>query len=115
HCPFYIGLLHYFSIIRRPPPSTLFPTRRSSDLFLPFGENQHPFGFSGTVRQYHGSAHLLVRAFGVDPQTERRFHRLIEFGRSQRSEEHTSELQSRGHVVCRLLLEKKKAPSGLAR
>src|SRR5690625_6848842 len=28
-----------------------------------------------------------------------------------RSEEHTSELQSRGHLVCRLLLEKKKAPS----
>src|SRR5215510_612349 len=31
------------------------------------------------------------------------------FGRS-RSEEHTSELQSRGHLVCRLLLEKKKTP-----
>src|SRR5690625_5329062 len=29
-------------------------------------------------------------------------------GRQQRSEEHTSELQSRGHLVCRLLLEKKK-------
>src|SRR5690625_6745969 len=28
-----------------------------------------------------------------------------------RSEEHTSELQSRGHLVCRLLLEKKKSPS----
>src|SRR5690625_6901396 len=31
-------------------------------------------------------------------------------GRSGRSEEHTSELQSRGHLVCRLLLEKKKPP-----
>src|SRR5437660_3985784 len=32
--------------------------------------------------------------------------------RCRRSEEHTSELQSRGHLVCRLLLEKKKIPSG---
>src|SRR5207253_8712327 len=35
-------------------------------------------------------------------RTERRSHR-------ERSEEHTSELQSRGHLVCRLLLEKKKS------
>src|SRR5690625_5371383 len=33
---------------------------------------------------------------------------LIEYLQSGRSEEHTSELQSRGHLVCRLLLEKKK-------
>src|SRR6266498_3393495 len=33
------------------------------------------------------------------------------FGRSARSEEHTSELQSRPHLVCRLLLEKKKKPT----
>src|SRR5439155_12795642 len=32
----------------------------------------------------------------------------LEFGATPRSEEHTSELQSRGHLVCRLLLEKKK-------
>src|SRR5690625_464643 len=34
--------------------------------------------------------------------------RVMNFGKSKRSEEHTSELQSRGHLVCRLLLEKKK-------
>src|SRR5439155_24550127 len=33
--------------------------------------------------------------------------RLVETATGQRSEEHTSELQSRGHLVCRLLLEKK--------
>src|SRR5690625_5558715 len=33
---------------------------------------------------------------------------LLSFQRETRSEEHTSELQSRGHLVCRLLLEKKK-------
>src|SRR5437870_11300764 len=37
--------------------------------------------------------------------------RLGEFDALVRSEEHTSELQSRGHLVCRLLLEKKKFPS----
>src|SRR5207253_10029408 len=35
--------------------------------------------------------------------------RLAEYVQEERSEEHTSELQSRGHLVCRLLLEKKKA------
>src|SRR5690625_5425629 len=34
--------------------------------------------------------------------------RVLQAGASSRSEEHTSELQSRGHLVCRLLLEKKK-------
>src|SRR5690625_6743059 len=36
------------------------------------------------------------------------FGQLFSFGLFARSEEHTSELQSRGHLVCRLLLEKKK-------
>src|SRR5690625_2057198 len=35
------------------------------------------------------------------------FKRIGKFGCAERSEEHTSELQSRGHLVCRLLLEKK--------
>src|SRR5439155_8097500 len=35
---------------------------------------------------------------------------MVVFGRKMRSEEHTSELQSRGHLVCRLLLEKKTRP-----
>src|SRR5207253_7013537 len=43
-----------------------------------------------------------VRAFGAAPSVVGRTVRL------DRSEEHTSELQSRGHLVCRLLLEKKK-------
>src|SRR5690625_6496813 len=42
---------------------------------------------------------LLLRAGGA---------RQLRHGLGQRSEEHTSELQSRGHLVCRLLLEKKK-------
>src|SRR5690625_5807953 len=39
---------------------------------------------------------------------ERDLQRFLDLAHDQRSEEHTSELQSRGHLVCRLLLEKKK-------
>src|SRR5690625_6802458 len=58
----------------------------------------------------------LHRLGGTTPSSP-----VVEFNRSPRvvprfpyrprSEEHTSELQSRGHLVCRLLLEKKKAPA----
>src|SRR5687768_18238070 len=72
-------------MIRRPPRSTLFPTRRSSDLTRPdimFLDIQMP----------------QVDGFAL----------LDQIGADARSEEHTSELQSRLHLVCRLLLEKKK-------
>src|SRR3989442_9709794 len=53
-----------------------------------------PFGDAGPLKRITG------RAFGeLDPRDERN---------AIRSEEHTSELQSRPHLVCRLLLEKKK-------
>src|SRR5690625_6431017 len=47
---------------------------------------------------------------GDEPVTEQGGRVLLDPGqmRQDRSEEHTSELQSRGHLVCRLLLEKKK-------
>src|SRR2546422_2860471 len=75
-------------MIRRPPRSTLFPTRRSSDL----PDARGPRRGCGTV----GDFLLLSVLVTVEPD---------------RSEEHTSELQSRLHLVCRLLLEKKKIPS----
>src|SRR5207253_8568592 len=68
-------------MIRRPPRSTLFPyTTLFRSLFVRRG-----------VRPDRGA--------GI---------KLGSSTRSTRSEEHTSELQSRGHLVCRLLLEKKK-------
>src|SRR5258708_23300245 len=72
-------------MIRRPPRSTLFPY---TTLFR---------SMSATYRQSsRANAELLAR----DPANE-----LLARGRS---EEHTSELQSPDHLVCRLLLEKKK-------
>src|SRR5207237_3863860 len=88
--------LVFFFMLRRPPRSTLFPTRRSSDL---------PFALSSAALAWQ----------------EREFHALdlvgillcMVFARSAamafRSEEHTSELQSHLNLVCRLLLEKKKS------
>src|SRR5207253_4512748 len=69
-------------MIRRPPRSTLFPY---TTLFRTPGGRAR-----GARRRRPGSRHRTWRS-----------------GR-WRSEEHTSELQSRGHLVCRLLLEKKK-------
>src|SRR3712207_7824191 len=89
-------------MIRRPPRSTLFPTRRSSDLD-PRAEG---------VRQVQrrvvegGPEHLGLARGLHQPQLQQDGQR-----RAARSEEHTSELQSRQYLVCRLLLEKKKIPS----
>src|SRR5439155_17279858 len=46
---------------------------------------------------------------GLYPTDPKQLGREVPIGQGKRSEEHTSELQSRGHLVCRLLLEKKKA------
>src|SRR5256885_12230981 len=78
-------------MIRRPPRSTLFPSRRSSDL----QGDLYRVG-RGTLRHASETAmwvHVPSRTYSL----------LI-----LRSEEHTSELQSPCNLVCRLLLEKKK-------
>src|SRR2546422_6028892 len=86
-------------MIRRPPRSTLFPyttlfrSRVEHDQEVPPGVAQE------SVRGLDG---LGDRALG------RAARGLDRRDRPDRSEEHTSELQSRLHLVCRLLLEKKK-------
>src|SRR2546429_3190471 len=82
-----LGLFVFFLMIRRPPRSTLFPY---TTLFrsIAAGITVSTFGFLNLV--------ILV--------TPRVFQAMAADGRS---EEHTSELQSRLHLVCRLLLEKK--------
>src|SRR5438309_11066429 len=78
----------FFLMIRRPPRSTLFPTRRSSDLrCIPS---------------------LLFTVSMADRTTN-----SLDVAMNKRSEEHTSELQSQFHLVCRLLLEKKKKKNTL--
>src|SRR6266536_1847436 len=76
------SFLFFFLMIRRPPRSTLFPYT------------------------------TLFRSVRPDPDCgQRRICQLLDL-RADRSEEHTSELQSRVDLVCRLLLEKKKEGRG---
>src|SRR2546422_3481308 len=86
-------------MIRRPPRSTLFPY---TTLFRSHQVIRHPGGVSGGVEQETSDlpADQLDPAEQLDPGRESQG--------ALRSEEHTSELQSRLHLVCRLLLEKKK-------
>src|SRR5690625_6587434 len=85
-----------FSLSSSPPPPRhlpSFPTRRSSDLLEDDGYR------------------LVLLGDLVHAKSRERYSELTgikDFDEYNRSEEHTSELQSRGHLVCRLLLEKKK-------
>src|SRR2546429_6884554 len=89
-------LSFFFLMIRRPPRSTLFPyttlfrsCRYRTDQRIPREHFRPP-----TIRNHLSKGSLL--------HSQERTHR---------SEEHTSELQSRLHLVCRLLLEKKNITS----
>src|SRR2546422_4345728 len=85
-------------MIRRPPRSTLFPY---TTLFRSErGEHSNPFRNAcvASVRGRPDSRERVCPPSAVRPS-----------GAVPRSEEHTSELQSRLHLVCRLLLEKKKS------
>src|SRR5688572_32065137 len=78
---FFLFFFFFFLMIRRPPRSTLFPY---TTLFRsPNGNYSEQYGWN-------------------DINGDRRFQP------GERSEEHTSELQSQSNLVCRLLLEKKK-------
>src|SRR5690606_39587985 len=105
-------IFRFFCMLRPPPCSPLFPTRRSSDLYL--------MRFLHSVAAF---ALIFSQTAIAAPATEtsaqpKTQYVLISFdgahdnalwarSREFRSEEHTSELQSRENLVCRLLLEKK--------
>src|SRR3712207_8364483 len=100
-------------MIRRPPRSTLFPYttlfrsagRDVVEAFMPvvapaMFATRHPNEYYESEEQYY---------FAVADVLHEEYQRIVDAGfLIQRSEEHTSELQSRQYLVCRLLLEKKK-------
>src|SRR2546422_8496034 len=90
-----MNALFFFLMIRRPPRSTLFPY---TTLFRSPCTAQG--GGRGMTRRDSGSWRSSAR-----PSPRAKASRAK---KTERSEEHTSELQSRLHLVCRLLLEKKK-------
>src|SRR2546429_6411261 len=90
-------------MIRRPPRSTLFPY---TTLF------RSPSGVRGSPFQRPDSCRALLKCLSTQQRSRRSGATpvrpvRVEAGERVRSEEHTSELQSRLHLVCRLLLEKK--------
>src|SRR2546429_1851961 len=76
-------------MIRRPPRSTLFP-------------------YTTLFRSFEKARELAKRSRANIIERDDLLAQLFIAPREHRSEEHTSELQSRLHLVCRLLLEKKK-------
>src|SRR5258708_30098429 len=91
-------------MIRRPPRSTLFPY---TTLFR--SPQQARDSFFGQLAGLRDPAKIIgcrnSRALGLLSRVARQ---QLQPARLHRSEEHTSELQSPDHLVCRLLLEKKK-------
>src|SRR5258708_8437471 len=85
----YSALLFFFLMIRRPPRSTLFPYTTLFRSLAVFG-GRRPVAERGV--RLAEAVQLRMRCGAI----------------VHRSEEHTSELQSPDHLVCRLLLEKKK-------
>src|SRR5690554_7205933 len=115
-CVYHFSRFFFFLMIRRPPRSTLFPYTtlfRSRDVVIK-AITAHAFTGTHPVIQRRTAPiplHLVLETLerGIQPRLtapgtpfQPAFHLL------DRSEEHTSELQSRPHLVCRLLLEKKK-------
>src|SRR5690348_17644749 len=84
-------------MIRRPPRSTLFPYTTLFRSRRPIERGRDSDARDGRVDDD-----------GVDTECGIRFDADPDAGIAKRSEEHTSELQSPVHLVCRLLLEKKK-------
>src|SRR3712207_9248192 len=90
-----VDIFFFFLMIRRPPRSTLFPY---TTLFRSWTASSAKCTSIGTSAA--GSAPSSPRPGAATKKSSR--------WSSPRSEEHTSELQSRQYLVCRLLLEKKK-------
>src|SRR2546422_6752153 len=94
------SLFFFFLMIRRPPRSTLFPY---TTLFRSLPKTEESCS-SAPQRRGGPRGNICGRVSGMRMSVSRE----VVPRAAARSEEHTSELQSRLHLVCRLLLEKKK-------
>src|SRR5207253_11144370 len=105
----------FHSLHRSPLSPTLFPTRRSSDLDRQARQSRA----AACVRRRQGDLRLIARRTNRrDSQGQRPSAHYREYDHVAGNDEigrATSELQSRGHLVCRLLLEKKNTKSTATR
>src|SRR5699024_12067349 len=98
-------LLFFFSMSRPPPRFTLFPY---TTLFRSSEEScQNKSSTCDIMNHSHSRLHICTCALGHRHRRHTAASLSFYFCTSNRSEEHTSELQSRFDLVCRLLLEKK--------
>src|SRR5207253_10955292 len=98
---FLLAVFFFFLMLRRPPRSTLFPY---TTLFRSACRRGH----RASVRRCPSPIWTTWKAARWRSPCRCGHPSPVSASPSARSEEHTSELQSRGHLVCRLLLEKKK-------
>src|SRR5689334_24006719 len=97
--------IFFFLMIRRPPRSTLFPYTTLFRSLMNVLEKAVEMGQQAQNDRRSGQLSM----FGApDPNAATAATAAPVMGSLPRSEEHTSELQSQFHLVCRLLLEKKK-------
>src|SRR3712207_8492798 len=93
----------FFLMIRRPPRSTLFPY---TTLFRSFQQSEDALAqVTAALKSTGGAAGFTAKQLS---EMAAQLQSVSTFDDDDRSEEHTSELQSRQYLVCRLLLEKKK-------
>src|SRR5258708_31588087 len=103
----YRSLFFFFLMIRRPPRSTLFPyttlfrSLKASSALVPFPLPPKKVSFAPPSACLPRKSKPLRRSSSS-------YRRSPASTSSSRSEEHTSELQSPDHLVCRLLLEEKR-------
>src|SRR5439155_18205125 len=107
-------LLSFLLTIRLPPSSTLFPYTTLFRSLTPSPSLRRSYHAAASTTSSSASGRTTRRqviglsASVCEPSTLRAVSTNQDQRDGLRSEEHTSELQSRGHLVCRLLLEKKK-------
>src|SRR5206468_10360336 len=103
----FLLLFFFFYCAAAPRHLHSFPTRRSSDLAIRDGREHPPHDLPGArLGHVRHDVHVLGSCDLADHLFVRLDHAVDHV--LARSEEHTSELQSRSDLVCRLLLEKKK-------
>src|SRR3712207_8947703 len=101
-------MIFFFLMIRRPPRSTLFPYTTLFRSRLDVVDDVGQLGHQATCTPAAARAAKARSSSPGSNSTERVAARTTVVAKPMRSEEHTSELQSRQYLVCRLLLEKKK-------
>src|SRR5690606_41638422 len=108
-CDFFVYVLTYHRVLHS------FPTRRSSDLTVAFAAGwwvnaQRAEARISFLKKEHAEQAMRAGAHALESYSrmEKTKDDAIKSAQARRSEEHTSELQSRENIVCRLLLEKKK-------